>query len=158
MKFLGSSFYGQLNEKLVQLQNEYDGCLSVCMYVGNVQNALREMIIDQKTDFDANKQKIDKINTGLDRQDFKDLIQAQSDILMLKISIIKDVTNWRNRLSKFFELKKKEDKVLAKTASKMRVASGNNVMQISMEFDHQPISLPALLTTESTNSPSNKSE
>ena len=111
--------------------------MSVCMYVGPVQNALREMINDQKTDFDANKQKIDKINTGLDK-DFKDLIQAQSDILMLKISIIKDVTNWRNRLSKFFELKKKEDKVLAKNASKMRAASGNNVMQISMEFDHQP--------------------
>ena len=122
--------------------------MSVCMYVGPVQNALREMINDQKTDFDANKQKIDKINTGLDK-DFKDLIQAQSDILMLKISIIKDVTNWRNRLSKFFELKKKEDKVLAKNASKMRAASGNNVMQISMEFDHQPISLPALLTTDS---------
>ena len=69
---------------------------------------------------------MDKISTGLDQEpSLRDPIQAQSDILMLKISIIKDVTNWRSRLSKFFELKKKEDKVFAKTNSKIRIASGS---------------------------------
>ena len=110
----GSGVYGQLNEKLVQLQNEYESCSSPL-----IQNAIREMIHDQKNDFDINKQKIDKISTGLEAQN-KDPIKAQGDILLLKISIIKDVANWRTRLTKFFELKKKEDKVLAKNNSKIR--------------------------------------
>ena len=72
---------------------------------------------------------------------------------MFKIAIIKDVANWRTRLTKFFELKKKEDKVLAKTNSKIRIASGNSsAMQLSMELagDSQPISLPAIMTNSST--------
>ena len=122
----GSSVYGQLNEKLVQLQNEFEACSSP-----TVQNAIRELISDQQNDFDINKQKVDKISTGLDQEpSIRDPIQAQSDILMLKISIIKDVTNWRSRLSKFFELKKKEDKVFAKTNSKIRIASGSTAGKI----------------------------
>ena len=79
---LGSGVYGQLNEKLVQLQNEYSSNdFDFFNFPGLsplVQNAIREMISDQKDDFDANKQKIDKISTGLDGQDgqSRDLIQV----------------------------------------------------------------------------------
>ena len=79
---LGSGVYGQLNEKLVQLQNEYSSNdFDFFNFPGLsplVQNAIREMVSDQKDDFDANKQKIDKISTGLDGQDgqSRDLIQV----------------------------------------------------------------------------------
>ena len=65
---------------------------------------------------------------------------------MFKIAIIKDVANWRTRLTKFFELKKKEDKVLAKTNSKIRIASGNSsAMQLSMELTGKAMKSSPLL-------------
>ena len=79
---LGSGVYGQLNEKLVQLQNEYSSNdFDFFIFPGLsplVQNTIGEMVRDQKDDFDASKQKIDKISTGLDGQDgqSRDLIQV----------------------------------------------------------------------------------
>lgn len=135
----GSAFYGQLNEKLVQLQNDFSSASA------SMTGKISEMTAEQQQNFGAHKQKVEKINQLLQT----DLIQAQSDILMLKISIMKDFLCWRGKISKFFELKKKEEKLMSKTNVKSRAASGNNLLS---NEEQQHMSLPAMMPTSGASS------
>ncbi len=145
LSVLGSGVHGQLHEKLVQLQNECDNFGSA-----GLASEVRKLVSDQQAGFEASKVKIDMI--GMNIEASRDLIKAQSDILMLQVAIMKDVTNWRLRISKFFEQKKKEDKLMAKSGPKSRVASGSSLLLPPEEQQH--MSLPAL-STANTDSGSN---
>ena len=117
----GTRFFGQLNEKLVQLQSEQSPSPLL-------QSTLAAMSGDYNQECDAFRQGISAIQESLNRDGLKDMITIQSDILILNISVMKSVTAWKSHLSKYFELKKKEDKSLLKAAlptSKSRMASGS---------------------------------
>ena len=104
---LGFGVYGQLNEKLNQLQNE---CLSSSL---PVQNAIKELLADEVAECSNFRNGIHDIKECLDEEAvvLRDLIKTQCDIMMVKIELIRKVISWPTRLAKFLELKKKEDKV-----------------------------------------------
>jgi len=140
----GTSVFAQLHSKLIQLQREFEPNSTSVLY-----SNVRDLIEAQKTDQESYRQKIQKISVELNHEnDAKDLIKGQSDMLMLKISIIKDVTSWRIKLSKLADLKKKEDKIFARANSKSRVASGNSLLSSHEEQQH--MSLPVMTSTLTT--------
>ena len=154
----GTRFFGQLNEKLVQLQSEHSPS-------SLLQSTLTHMSSDYSQEFDAFRQEISAIQECLNREGVKDMINIQSDILTLNISVMKSVTAWKSHLSKYFDLKKKEDKSMLKAAlpSKSRIASGSTTnagtivveneamqsyQQLQQQQQQQPQSLPILPSTE----------
>lgn len=154
----GTRFFGQLNEKLVQLQSEHSPS-------SLLQSTLTRMSSDYSQECDSFRQEISAIQEGLNREGVKDMINIQSDILTLNISVMKSVTAWKSHLSKYFDLKKKEDKSLLKAAlpSKSRIASGSttnagtmagvaaateNEAMMQSHQQQQPQSLPILPSTE----------
>ena len=85
------------------------------------------------------RREISNIQEHLNSEGLKDMIKIQSDILMMNVLIIKSVINWKISLSKYFEMKKKEEKSLLKVP-KSRMASGTEEAACN-----QPQSLPAML-------------
>ena len=123
LSILGSKVFGKLNEKVVQLENE-------CFSSGVIKSVILDMNMEQELDCSAYRKHLDEIIVSLnDESDLRDLVKARSDTMILKIAVIKNIYKWRTRFAQFFELKRKEDKNLAKAAtSRARVASGNNLL------------------------------
>ena len=133
----GTGFFGQLNEKLVQLQSENSPSTVL-------QSTLSRMSNDYSQECDNFRKSICDIREELNQEGLKDMIKIQSDIFVINVTVMKSVSNWKNHLSKFFEIKRKEDKTLLKTP-KVRIASGGNLLEDACS---QPQSLPALPTTD----------
>ena len=70
--------------------------------------------------------------------------------MVLKIGLIKNVAVWQVKLAKFLELKKKDDKDMAKVMAKVkvaRVASGNSGVGANLlsTSEEQQLSLPPMM-------------
>ena len=77
----GSGVFGQLNAKLVQLQNE-------CSSSNAVQSLVNDLLKDEEIDSNAYRESLAAINDKFNDEVFKDLAKARSDTLMLKIFVI----------------------------------------------------------------------
>ena len=95
LSVLGSGVFGQLNAKLIQLQNELLGvtfmsCGDVLLdKFMTVQSMLQDMQIEEQKDCNAYRNAIDDINDNLNDQTSRDLVKAKSDTVLLKIMVIK---------------------------------------------------------------------
>ena len=86
----GSGVFGQLNAKLIQLQNE-------CSSSNAVQTLVNDLLKDEEIDSNAYRESLAAINDKLNEEEFKDLARARSDTLMLKIFVVqvrKLIGNW----------------------------------------------------------------
>ena len=79
---LGSGVFGQLNEKLHQLQNE---CFSSQT---PILSFIKDMLNEEDKDLSTYRQALDEINENLNDIESRDLMKAKCDTLMLKIMVI----------------------------------------------------------------------
>ena len=79
---LGSGVFGQLNEKLHQLQNE---CFSSQT---PILSFIKDMLNEEDKDLSTYRQALEEINENLNNTESRDLMKAKCDTLMLKIMVI----------------------------------------------------------------------
>ena len=79
---LGSGVFGQLNEKLHQVQNE---CFSSQT---PILSFIKDMLNEEDKDLSTYRLALEEINENLNDTESRDLIKAKCDTLMLKIMVI----------------------------------------------------------------------